>query len=267
MISHLSVSQLDMFNRCGEQWRRRYIEQEIIPPGIAARVGTGVHRAAEIHNRTKAKTGNDMPLDAVLDCAAEAYGKALQDGVYIAPDEVSGARIAMAEGKDSAVRLASVWHKEVGTRIMPALVEEKIVIELPGVDLPIITILDCFTADKTLRDTKTSSRRWTTDKAHTSMQATAYRESVKVATGDYPEKIIFDVLVNNATPVLQLVETERSEMDTAILSRRFRTMLASIRAGIFMPAEPDSWICSPKFCGYWHSCPYIPAHKKFARSL
>ena len=38
MIAHLSVSQLGMFQRCGEQWRRRYLDEEVIPPGIAARV-------------------------------------------------------------------------------------------------------------------------------------------------------------------------------------------------------------------------------------
>ena len=87
MIDRLSVSQLDMFARCGEQYRRRYIEGEIVPPGIAARIGTGVHKAAETNWREKMRTGRDMPLDAVQDCAAEAYHKALQDGVFFRSEE------------------------------------------------------------------------------------------------------------------------------------------------------------------------------------
>ena len=71
MIKHLSISQLGMFQRCGEQWRRRYLDEEVFPPGIAARVGSGVHKAAEINFKSKMQTGEDMPLDAVQDAAAE----------------------------------------------------------------------------------------------------------------------------------------------------------------------------------------------------
>ncbi len=142
MIEHLSVSQLDMFTRCGEQYRRRYIEGEIVPPGIAARIGTGVHKAAETNWREKMRTGQDMPLDAVQDCAAEAYHKALQDGVFFAPDELPGATLAMAEGKDTAVSLATLFRREQGPPVTPARVGEKIILDLPGVDLPIVTIHD-----------------------------------------------------------------------------------------------------------------------------
>lgn len=45
MFKYLSVSQLDTFTRCGEQFRRRFMEGECIPPGIAARIGSGVHKA------------------------------------------------------------------------------------------------------------------------------------------------------------------------------------------------------------------------------
>jgi hypothetical protein len=31
----LSISQLDMLSRCGEQYRRRYIEHERLAPGVA----------------------------------------------------------------------------------------------------------------------------------------------------------------------------------------------------------------------------------------
>lgn len=110
-----------MFQRCGEQWRRRYLDEEVIPPGIAARVGSGVHKAAEINFRSKMQTGEDMPLDAVRDAAAEAYDKALSAGVFFAPDEVPGAKIAMAQGKDDAVSLATLFRRELAPAIMPAL--------------------------------------------------------------------------------------------------------------------------------------------------
>lgn len=120
MITHLSASQLGMFQRCGEQWKRRYLEGEVIPPGIAARIGTGVHKAAEANFRFKMETGQDWPLDAVQDAAAEAYDKALSQGVFISPDEAPGAKLAMAEGKDTAVALATLFRRELARPYSPA---------------------------------------------------------------------------------------------------------------------------------------------------
>ena len=262
MITHLSVSQLQMFQRCGEQWRRRYLEEEVIPPGIAARVGSGVHKAAEKNFRVKMRSGEDLPLDAFQDAAAEAYDEALSEGVFFAPDELPGAKIAMARGKDDAVSLATLYRREVVPTIMPELVEEKITLELPGVPLPVVTVLDLYTADKSLRDLKTSAKKWAEDKAHASPQPTAYREAVKAATGEYPADIRFDVLVRTKTPTLQIIDTARTDEDTAVLIKQFNMMVAAINAGIFLPAEPDAWICSPKWCGYWFSCPYISNHRK-----
>ena len=168
----------------------------------------------------------------------------------------------MAEGKDSAVALATVYRRDLAPKIMPALVEERISIDLLGVDLPIVTVLDCYTADKSLRDLKTSGKKWGEDKAHTSHQPTAYREAVKEATGEYPASLCFDVLVNTKTPSLQTIPTDRTPDDLAILAKQFEIMLASVRAGIFPPAQPDHWCCSMKFCGYFFTCPHIPAHRK-----
>jgi hypothetical protein len=262
VITHLSASQLGMFQRCGEQWRRRYLEGEVIPPGIAARIGTGVHKAAEKNFRYKMESGEDMRLDEVQDAAATAYDKALAQGVFISPDEAPGAKLAMAEGKDTAVSLATLFRRELAPAIQPRLVEHKVTLDLPGLELPVVTVLDCYTEDKALRDMKTSGKKWSEDKAHTSPQPTLYRESVKEATGEYPEKLLFDVLVSTKTPALQTITTSRTEDDLAILVRQFGIMTASIQAGIFQPAERDSWMCSMKWCGYFFTCPHIPAHRK-----
>ena len=262
MISHLSASQLGMFQRCGEQWRRRYIEGEIIPPGIAARIGSGVHRAAELNWREKLASGRDLPLDAVQDAAADAYHAELQNGVFFPPAERPRATIAMAEGKDTAVRLATVMRNELAPNIRPEFNEQRDVLEI-GLELPVVTILDLYTRDGALRDLKTASKPWPEDKAHASLQPTLYRESVRAVTGAYPTKIAFDVLVNTKKGAsLQTLETVRTDDDMRIITIQFQLMLNSIRAGIFPPAAPESWQCSPRWCGYYYTCQYIPSHRK-----
>jgi hypothetical protein len=203
-----------------------------------------------------------MPLDAIQDAAADAYVKALQDGVFFSPEEAPGAKNAMSEGKDTAVALAGLFRRELAPQIQPALVEEKVTVDLPGVDIPIITILDCYTQDKALRDLKTSGKKWAEDKAHGSHQPTAYREAIKAATGEYLAALRFDVLVSTKTPSLQTLSTTRTAEDLKILTSQFNIMIASLRAGIFPPAQPDHWVCSMKWCGYFFTCPHIPAHRK-----
>ena len=262
MLDHLSTSQLGTFQRCGEQWRRRYIEGDIIPPGIAARIGSGVHRAAELNWREKLASGKDLPLDTVQDAAADAYHAELQNGVFFSPEERSGAAIAMAEGKDTAVRLATVMRNELAPHIQPALVEQRVVLDI-GLELPVVTVLDLYTKEGALRDLKTASKPWSEDKAHASAQPTVYRESVRAITGTYPAMIAFDVLVNAKKGAsLQTIETARTSDDLRIIVAQFEIMLNSIRAGIFPPAMADSWLCSPRWCGYYYTCPYIPAHRK-----
>ena len=255
-LEHLSVSSFGMFSRCGEQWRRRYIEGEVIPPGIAAHVGTGVHRAAEACHKHKLETGETMRVSDMADAAATAYDKALRNGVFFAPDEVDGAQKAMAQGKDNAVKLASLYGEQLAPKIDPMLVEERMMLNLPGVDLPIMAIVDLYTQDRALRDLKTAGKSWTQSQADTSAQMTLYREAIKESTGDYPASLGFDVLVNKKTPEVQQLATVRTGDDTELLARGFRTMLKAVNAGVFLPAEPGAWVCSPKWCGYFGSCPY-----------
>ncbi|MDR1946421.1 MAG: PD-(D/E)XK nuclease family protein [Desulfovibrio sp.] len=262
MITHLSVSQLGMYQRCGEQYRRRYIEGESIPPGIAARIGTGVHKAVELNSRVKKKTGHDLPLDEIKDAAVDGYHEALMEGVYLAPESLPAAREAMAKGRDTAVALAGLYRETLAPLIMPELIEEKITLTLPGVALPIVTILDCYTQDWVLRDLKTSGRKWSAERADTSPQPTLYREAVKLASGQYPEAMVFDVLVSTKTPQVQTLATQRTTEDLEILGKQFAGMLQSVEAGNFPAAQPGSWVCSSTWCGYWWSCPYIPEHRK-----
>ena len=69
MIESIHQSMLGMWLRCGVQFERRYIREEVIPPGIAARRGTAVHKAAEINHKQKLSTGKDLPISDLKDAA------------------------------------------------------------------------------------------------------------------------------------------------------------------------------------------------------
>jgi hypothetical protein len=257
----ISASQIDMFFRCGEQYRRRYIENEKIPPGIAAYIGTGLHGAAEVDFKEKMKTGEDLPAALLKEVAAETFQKKISDeGVFIPHEERASAKQDIADGKDMATKLVDPFL-EFAKPVQPALVEHRCVIDVPEIP-PILGFIDLYTADKRLSDIKTGGRRWAQDKADTATQPTVYREMVRRELGEVPLRYTIDCLVTTKTPKYDPVETTRIDADFDALVVKIKAMMGAIQAGIFLPSDPTAWMCSRKFCGYYLTCPYIPAHKK-----
>jgi hypothetical protein len=87
---HISPSQMDMFFRCGEQYRRRYVLGEIVPPGVALVKGSAVHKAAEVNYRQKVETHVDLALSDLTDAAAtDVTHRVAAEGLMLTPEESS----------------------------------------------------------------------------------------------------------------------------------------------------------------------------------
>ena len=263
MITSFRQSSITTWENCAEQFRRRYIEGEIIPPGLAAHIGTGVHKAAEVNHQAKITTGQDEPLDVLQDAAREGYIKAVNDkGAYFAPEDRPSAKAQANAGIDEVVSLAGLYRAEIAPEIQPALVEKWAEIWVPELDLPITGTIDVLDQGGTLIDLKTSSKAWPADRAHHNHQATIYHKLVEAETGQPPEEIRFEVLVKGSKPRRQTLSTDRTEADFQALVGRLAIIYRMIVAGLFPPAQAGSWICSPRYCGYYWTCPHVPAHKK-----
>lgn len=261
MLTEITQSMLGAWARCPESFRRRYIEGEIIPPGIAARIGTGLHKGAEVNHRAKLTTGRDEPLSVVTDAARDGYVTAVKEGVYCAPEERGGIRKALAEGVGVTVALAGLYHSELAPAIIPHLVEERLRLEHPALPVPFSGQLDVLTIDGWLPDLKSADKKWPQSRADASLQATLYWRLAREAVGKAPRRLSFEVFTK-AAPVHQSLETTRCEADFEALVRRAVNMWRSILAGAFPFASPEAWQCNPKYCGFWWTCPYIPIHRR-----
>lgn len=259
MTDYLSASQLVMFQRCGEQWRRRFIDEDFVPPSLPVRTGHAVREAAMLCLRHRLETGTLLPLDAVQDAAADAYARILTEGVYFAPEDLPSARRALSEGRDSAVTLAALFRNSLAPDLDPVLVEHRVELSL-GLALPVIVTIDCLTRNGEAHHLVTSSKRWSAERVLASPDSALLLHAVRQLTGVTPQRLPVDVLVGTRTPVLQTLESP--SCDLMVVLRAFRLMLAAVAAGIFPPAAPDSWICSPRWCGYFFSCPHVAAHRK-----
>ena len=246
-------------------WRRQYIEGDIVPVGAAAHIGRAVHKAAEINFRQKIQSRTVLPSDVLQDAAVQEFTRSVRDeGIYFTPKQRQDTQQILAQSLDMTARLTDLYRGEIAGRIQPVLVEYKQNLLLPNLDIPVQTILDVYTANGELHDLKTSSHRWTPEKADESPQMTLYRESVRLACGSYPERMYFDVMLKYVKPRVQVIETSRTQDDIASLAAQFSSMLSHIRAGRFVPYALDTWMCSPSLCAYWSTCQYAHGRKFYS---
>lgn len=255
---YVSYSQLALFERCGEAFRRRYIEREKIPPGVAAIRGRAVHGAAELNHRQKIASGVDLPLGDLVDAAATAFDASrAEGGVLLTPEERSiGEANVLGRAKDRAVKLTGLYAHRVAPAIQPALVEERVRIMLPDAPVDLLGVLDVATTDRRVKDLKTAARAKTQAEADQSLQLSLYALAYRAHTGADATGLDMEVLVDTATPKHQQLSTTRGRSDYLVLVARLNAFLRARDAGIFPPAPLGDWSCSERWCGYARSCPF-----------
>lgn len=263
---HISPSQLDMYLRCGEQWRRRYVCREVIPPGIALVKGGAVHQAAEVNFGQKVESRSDLPAKVLCEAAVEHVEATVRkDGLFLTPEEESiGAQAIVGRAKDSAVALTNLYARDIAPRVQPIMVEEFVRIPIPRCSHDLLGRLDVVDDQDQVVDLKTSSRRKTQEDVDRSDQLTFYDAAVEYRLERKCRGVRLEVMVETKVPTVQTLRSERTRRDRDVLLGKINSMIAGIQASVFLPAAAGSWCCSPRFCGYWHSCPYVNTERKAA---
>lgn len=246
MISQISFSSLSMALRCGEQFRRRYMLGQIIPPNIPAGTGRGMHKAVEVNFQQKRLTKQDMPLPDMLDAARDGYVHTFQkDGVYLTKEEQSQKEKLLNEGLKSAIRLTKLHREKVAPTIQPKRVEERFVIDV-GIGLPFMGYIDLITAAGEIVDHKTAGKSWPKGKIKKDMQPVFYTMAYKeMLATDTPAPFKFYIHVNLKEPKVQIQEHTVEKWQEAALIERARVVIDMINKGVFLPANPGDWWCSP----------------------
>lgn len=261
---HISVSQLTMHARCGEQFRRRYLEGEIVPPGIAAHVGSGVHAGAADAMRHKGEHGVDLAPNEVRDISVAAMDtRFAKEGALFTNDEKSsGAAQTVADARDRTAALAHYWacvaqpeYKE------PRWIEEQWSIPLPNGE-EMIGYVD-LAVDGLVIDWKTGSRKRTAREAVTSLQLTAYAVAYQRQFGGDLPNTRLDCTIAGKETRRHVLDAPQTAEHVVQLARRINVFYKAVRAGAFVPCLPTEWFCDPRYCGFSATCPYfIPDLKK-----
>ena len=260
---HFSASQLAMLSRCGEQWRRRYIEKEKAPPAIAMLKGTALHHGAEVNFKQKIQTHSDLPKDEIIENAVDKLEMAFRDDVQFTKEEQKiGHKKLLNQTTAEVVRLATAHADEQAPDYQPLKVEQEFRVVMDECDYDLLGYIDLIDDENRVIDLKTSKMKPKKGLADESIQLTGYA-AYQVTQGVYPVKVRLDVLTANKKGVTRTtVDSVRDANDLKTLGRRIDMAAEAINAGVFMPAIPGSWWCSNTWCGYWDTCPYVNSERK-----
>jgi len=261
MVEAIHQSTLNMALRCGEQFRRRYIEGEIIPPSIAAGRGTAVHKANEVNLKHKVVKQEDLPLEDLQDAARDAYVHTFSNGVYIPKKDLPAKNRLLNDGLNDAIRCTKVYRREVAPHIKPISIEQPFQIDV-GLELPLAGRMD-YQEEPVVGDLKTASMKWQKDRINREIQPAFYSFVHEQERGIRP-LFRYHVLIARrnkegqpTSEEYQPLEYTPSEKDYKALFAKLQLFIQMLKSGVFPPANPTAWWCSERFCGYWYTCPYV----------
>lgn len=260
---HISNSQISLFTRCPEAWRRRYVEGDKIPPGIALLIGTGVHVGIETNFNQKIESHSDITPSQLRDAAVAGFESRLaEEGVQLTKNEQSiGEQGVIGGAIDVTADLATVHAVQVAPEYQPTMVEKRVELDLPKIGKTLVGVIDVADDKDRVTDFKTTGRTPSQDDANRSTQLTIYSVLHKHETGRPASEARLEVLTKTKKSQRKLFKTHRDMADFNALAARINAIVQSIEAGIFPPTEPGNWYCHPKWCGYFNTCPYVNAER------
>jgi hypothetical protein len=245
-LDHLSVSSLDLYSRCPEKWRRRYIDHEPDRPSAKMILGGAAGAALVQSFGLQIERGMGLSTDELLDEFSSEWEDRLEREDIDFEKETPGAL------KDSAVAALRVYHRQLAPDVIPASVERPFELSWPGCPFDLIGFIDLETADGGLVDFKTTGKRWGAEKAGAELQPTVYL-AAKRAEGNPAAGFAYHLLIRTKQATAEIVPTARTETQLDLLTYRVFSIARSIewrwRNDCWQGAPPDlAWLC--RGCGY-----------------
>jgi len=104
-------------------------------------------------------------------------------------------------------------------------------------------------------DVKTRGVMTTAETLPGGLQQDIYATAAWARDGTLPRNELIQ-LKRGTTEGRRIPIEQRTKAHVVALARRVEAAVKVIEAEAFLPAQPDEWWCSPRWCGYWNICPY-----------
>ena len=242
---YLSPSQIEMYLRCPMQYKLRYVDGKISPPGIALVEGSSHHEALSVNNKHKIKAGEDLKESDVVDAFAAGLEKRkgeVGDWEGETVDDVihRGRRMIKAYMGDFAPTFTPVKEEfEVRVHVGP--------VEVMG----FTDAAGAVGKRPSIVDYKTVSRSKSQAELESSLQLSFYAMA-ESQHGDTDFDVGYVNLLKSGKVNPQFIGYDERRV------KWFRAVAISvanaISLGNFPLTAPEQWCCSERFCGYWRQC-------------
>jgi len=247
-VEHLSYSSISSYLLCGHAWRLHYLDKVQTPTATPLVFGSAVHGAIEKHLRT------GEPLATVW---SQAWAQQLERNPEIDWGEMDSAESMAAEGarilaapkvQKGIAEIAANYDRERG------VIEKRVELAVPGVDVPVIGYIDVITRDGIIGDFKTAARMWSDSKAEDDLQSLFYLAALNQEGISVPDWTFRHYVISKTqNPDMKTFEVQHSPLQIVWLFEMIQRAWRGIDAGIY-PMVPGGWKCSPKYCQFWGMC-------------
>lgn len=242
---YLSPSQIDMYLRCPMQYKHRYVDGIVSPPGIALVEGSSHHEALALNNQNKIKTGDDLGEGEVVDAFAASFEKR-----KVEIEDWEGEDVDTVVGRGR--KMIKAYMSDFAGSFRPVKQEFDVSAKVGDVEVRGITDASGAVKERpTIVDYKTVSRSKSQAELESSLQLSFYA-MVESETGDVDFDVGYVNLLKSGKVNPQFIGYNANRV------KWFRAVALSvansISLGNFPLTAPESWCCSERFCGYWSRC-------------
>jgi hypothetical protein len=245
-----------MYQRCREQYRRRYILGERERPGGALIWGSADHFAHEQNFRQKIDSHEDISASEVKLAFAEGFDQAVERNG--GETEIEWGKDSPGSMKDEGTALVAAYHSIASPKIQPTAVEVDFRLEVHGSAVPVVGRVDLETAGPGI-ERKTAKRSSSKVEAKWRLQGLIY-QLARLKEIDYHISVKTKtpaILTPEQHPGLALPYIPGRVAAAERLIAHTATSIASDYAA-FGPDEPwqgalsHDWSCD--YCGYRPTC-------------
>jgi hypothetical protein len=255
-IINIRPSSVGGFHDCQHRWFNIHILGVRSFSGYSAVRGTGVHKGAEQIWEESIKAGQKtFSINAAKDAAAQC----VEDEFSSDDREIRLFDFETKEGAiDDATAGVEVYAKEIVTQVdIPVSVETYLKSEIDE-GIRMSGTFDGFSADGTIRDIKTTSRKAVPQKYVDQMSIYARLAEVNGMNPNMKfsiENIVFmkDSIKAHLFTMDVNIEGARLKIDDIVSRIRWYKEHPSDGAMVF-PANTSSYLCSDRYCPVFNSC-------------
>ena len=243
---HFSYSQLNMYQRCGLQYFYRYIQGIKLPPNGSLVRGSSLHEVWAMDGINKKKTGTPLSIPDKKEIYHNLFSVKAEEAIF---SEEDPREVMLSTGN-----LAIPVHHQNTEGEIP--IEVELEAEMYIDDRRILGYIDKVT-EAGIKDMKVKGKSMS-EQDMQDLQLPIYSCMTGITTVGYEPYIITSKGCKAQKTIgkegkIPLVK-EITEQEMARARATAKLFIDAIDKNVFIPCNPSSWVCMPKWCGYFDLC-------------